>query len=288
VVAASTEVISHLIGVHITQRLRLGAAGVRINADATEIEQILLNLSANSRDAMPDGGELTITTAIIPAAIFGDSSSGPMVRLSVLDRGCGMDAATRDRVFEPFFTTRRPGQGAGLGLSTVFAVAQRLGGRIEVQSELGKFTELAIFLPIVEIAPSEQCVREPKLERRCSGPVLLVEDQALVRVTVKSYLEQLGYDTLTAASPAEAIELCDARGAELGMLVSDVVMPGMLGPQLAEALRRRFPALKVVFMSAHPREELAAFAGLDDSEVLLEKPFEREALELALRAKLKD
>jgi two-component system cell cycle sensor histidine kinase/response regulator CckA len=195
-----------------------------------------------------------------------------------------MDEVTRERIFEPFFTTKDVGKGTGLGLSTVFAIVQRLGGQIEVDSAVGRGTRFSIRIPTVVSHPvAAGPAAATSRELRGSGTVLVVEDQDLVKETVLRYLEQLGYTPLAAATPEEALALCDEHRGAIDALVTDVFMPGMLGPQLARELSERIPHLPVLFISAHPREQLAVSVGLGPTDHLIEKPFSRATLGAAMR-----
>ncbi len=221
------------------------APGLGVLAEPGEIEQILMNLVANSRDAMPEGGELDVETQA--------ADDGSSVTLSVSDTGKGMDEETRSRLFEPFFTTKGVGQGTGLGLSTVFAVTRQRGGEIEVDSQPGRGTVVTVKLPVVA---RNLATRTPQDGTpRGTETVLAVEDDPLVRETIEGDLRALGYTPLMAGLPEEAFEIA-RRADSIDLMLTDVMMPEMMGGELARELTRQRPDLPVLFMSAHPRSEL--------------------------------
>jgi two-component system cell cycle sensor histidine kinase/response regulator CckA len=282
VVAGAKDLIGRLVGDHIRLTVETHAPGLTVIADPGDIEQILMNLATNARDAMPSGGELTVRTHVL-AHEGGSQDDSVDVLLSVEDTGVGMDAATSARVFEPFFTTKEIGQGTGLGLSTVFAVATRLGGAIGVDSEVGRGTKLTLRLRASARHAANEIVAVASALSRGSERVLVVEDDAMVRMAVESFLQSLGYRPTVAASPEEAIELCAQPGHEFDVLLTDVMMPGRLGGDLARELRIQRPGLRTLFMSAHPSEELVRLGRLEPNAALLNKPFSAQALGLALR-----
>jgi CheY-like chemotaxis protein len=212
------------------------------------------------------------------------------VVLSVIDSGVGMDEATRQRAFEPFYTTKEPGRGSGLGLSTVYGIVSQCGGAVDISSAPGKGTAVRVYLPAVEAAPApaEECgarkgsaVRAPR-----AGTVLLVEDEEAPRRLLHRALTRMGYAVLEARSGEEALSLWHSKRSEIDAVVSDVVMPGMGGPALVERLRAEAPRLPVVFISGYAQGVLPDPAALGDRVTLLEKPFALAALEERLRAVL--
>jgi PAS domain S-box-containing protein len=285
VVAGARDLISRLVGEHIQLSFEIAARGIAVRAEPGDIEQILMNLATNARDAMPGGGTLIVRTAPCGQGPSDGPIPGNYVCLVVQDSGIGMDAETKARVFQPFFTTKEVGKGTGLGLSTVFAVARRLGGQVRLESELGEGTTFRIFLPVSEESPA---LAGGAVERatRGSETVLVVEDDPLVRMAVQGFLEGLGYRPLLAVDPAEGLRIAGQRGPEIDVLLTDVMMPGMLGRRLAEAVREHLPGLPAVFMSAHPSDELLRAGRLEPGGRLLVKPFDAEALGSALRAVL--
>ena len=245
-----------------------------VMSDPVQIEQILLNLAVNARDAMPRGGRLTIRTTPV------DLPEGPFVKLEVSDTGCGMDGATAARIFEPFFTTKAPGKGTGLGLSTAQRIVKQSGGNIAVTSAQGKGTTFEVYLP-----RTEEEVLTPVPPRRLVGgrdtaagteTVLVAEDDDLVRGLATYVLRRSGYSVLEAASGEEALAMSAQHRGPIELLLTDVIMPRMSGPELFERLVGRRPELRVLFMSGHGEETLAPHLGGD--RPLLEKPFSAPAL----------
>ncbi len=271
---AARDLLDRLVGEHIRLSMTTEAAGLGVLAEPGEIEQILLNLVANSRDAMPEGGELRVETR--------PTDDGLSVAISVSDTGSGMDEETKARLFEPFFTTKGVGQGTGLGLSTVFAVARQRGGEVRVDSEPGRGTAVTVRLPVV--ARNLTSRTENGGTPHGTETVLAVEDDPLVRETIEGDLRALGYTTLMAGLPAEA--LATIERAPVDLLLTDVMMPGKLGGELARAIRARHPALRVLFMSAHPQSELLRLKRIEPDDRLLSKPFGQHELGVAVRAVL--
>ncbi|HEX7927540.1 MAG TPA: ATP-binding protein, partial [bacterium] len=224
-----------------------------------QMEQVLMNLSVNARDAMPNGGRLLIETSIEQlteefAREHLNIKPGTYLRLLVSDTGVGMSKEIRERLFEPFFTTKEPGKGTGLGLSTVYGIVRNSGGHIWVYSEVGHGTTLKIYLPLVDAPASTDEATGPAADRGGSETVLLVEDEESVRTLVRLILEEAGYQVHAAATPAEAIALCEAHRDAIQLLLSDVVMPKMGGRELAERVRVMIPSVKVVFMSGYTED----------------------------------
>jgi PAS domain S-box-containing protein len=237
----------------------------RVEADPGQIQQVILNLAVNARDAMPGGGKLTIETA----------NAGSEVSLCVRDTGHGMDAETLEHVFEPFFTTKGVGKGTGLGLATVYGIVRQSAGRIIVQSEVGRGATFTVFLPAVEAAAVSQDVA--KALPAGSGSVLLVEDERDVRRLAATILESHGYRVLTAADGEEALRMYDRCGHPIDLLISDVVMPRMRGPELAAQLRTRQPEMRVLFISGYSDPSIASQV-VSAASHFLQKPFAAEAL----------
>ncbi len=251
--------------------------------DPGQLEQILVNLAVNARDAMPDGGTLTIDTANVDldeqyTAPRSDLTPGPHVRLRVSDSGNGMPREVAERAFDPFFTTKAAGQGTGLGLATVYGIVQQAGGRAQIYSELGVGTTFTALLPATELPLLEQ---EPTLDAavlRGDASILLVEDEDALRDVTGRILKGAGYEVLVAAHGAEALALAGARNSSIDLLLSDVIMPQMHGPQLAEEIRRLRPDIKVIFMSGFAQPILDSGGHLDQGMVLVEKPFTATSL----------
>ncbi len=256
-----------------------------VKADPGQIEQVLMNLVVNARDAMPRGGRLTIATANVElddtfAARHLGVMPGPYVRLSVRDTGIGMDEATQARVFEPFFTTKED-KGTGLGLSTVFGIVKQSGGHIWMRSKLGQGTSFDIDLPRIEGAASVDLTpsgTRPVAAVQGTETILLVEDQDQVRAVALGILKRAGYQVLGASHPAEALALCELHQGEIHLLLTDVVMPGMSGPQLAARVSDLRPGVKFLFMSGYTDGVILHHGVLDSGVALLQKPFTPESL----------
>ena len=279
------KMIGRLIGEDIELITHLDAAGLVV-ADPNQINQVLMNLAVNARDAMPHGGELVIETRD-----FGrdesrpELASGSYVELAVSDTGSGMDDYTRSHLFEPFFTTKDKAKGTGLGLSTVYGIVKQAGGHIWVRSEPGAGTTFHICLPRAEgEAASAEVSRPPAADLGGSETLLVVEDQAEVRHLAMEVLESYGYKVLGAASGPDALQLCQIYTAPIHLLVTDVVMPGMTGPDLAVRLTELRPQMKVLFMSGYTDKLIAGEGGLASNVAYLQKPFSP----LSLAAKVRD
>jgi CheY-like chemotaxis protein len=269
-----------VIGAHIRLSTSLAPELGLVKADRLQIEQMLMNLCVNARDAMPSGGVLSIATANanVDAAesrrLGGDVPAGSYVRLSVVDDGVGMDAAVRARIFEPFFTTKERGRGPGLGLSTVYGMVKQSQGHIRVESQPGQGACFAIYLPRNE--PRAE-IREP--QRRSVAPdrratVLVVEDEELVRVAARRILEQNGYRVIEAAHGADALQLCaDATHQAIELVVTDIVMPGMNGQELARRLAVTRPNIKVLFVTGYADDVLSQHGSQTPPTAYLQKPF---------------
>ncbi len=286
------RLLHRLLGEDVQLELRLHPDPVHIEADPAQIEQVVLNLAFNARDAMPEGGRLCIATqevSVDPAAeeAPGEVLEGRHVVLAVTDSGVGMDAEVQRRVFEPFFTTKQQGKGTGLGLSTAYGVVHAAGGGIRVQSAPGRGATFQLYFPRVEGSPRE--IVEPMGSttpaHARSASVLLVEDEPLLRKLARSVLVEAGYRVMTAADGEEALVAAREAGDAFDALVTDVVMPRMSGTELAARLRERVPDLKVVLTSGYPeregRVELPA-------EVFLAKPFRPDDLLRAIGDALAD
>ena len=254
-----------------------------IEADPGQLDQIVINLAVNARDAMPRGGKLILETAAFDCdesfAREHSMTVGRYVMLAVSDNGSGMDEVTRSRVFEPFFTTKEIGKGSGLGLATVYGIVKQSGGHVWVYSEPGHGTTFKIYLPSAEhklgTAPAAQ--REALPARREGATILLAEDDAVMRRLTRKMLEGHGYKVLEAEDGKAALDLIGADHTSVDLILTDVVMKGMTGPELVLRLIDSHPAMKVVYMSGYTGE-LVANQGLDSAIRLLEKPFTRADL----------
>jgi CheY-like chemotaxis protein len=259
-----------------------------VKADPGQVEQVLLNLIVNARDAMPNGGKLTIETAnaVLSAdyALSHAAVGGPYVMLAVSDTGCGMDAELQRQVFEPFFTTKAAGKGTGLGLATVYGIVKQSDGHIWLYSEPDKGTSFKIYLPCVdEIVVDGFSATVRPLVPKGTETLLLVEDEDQVRRIVQAILEQQGYSVLTASNGAEALKLADRHGSKIQMLMTDVVMPHMSGRQLAEELTAIRPHLKVLYMSGYTDDAIVRHGLLDASLNFIQKPFDAASLARKVR-----
>jgi len=282
VVSSMGKMLKRLIGEDIGLVTRLARKTVRTTADPGQLEQIIMNLAVNARDAMPRGGKLILETSSLDldeafAARHQGVKPGPYVCLAISDTGIGMDAATRERIFEPFFTTKPKGHGTGLGLSTVYGIVQQSGGAIWVYSEPGKGTTFKIYLPATRDAATLPRHPTKSLGTRGSETILLVEDEPAVAKLVRQVLEGSGYTVLLATDGDAAIEMA-ARHPEFHLLLTDVVMPGAGGPAIAAELQKQRPGLKVAFMSGYTHDALGAHGILDTGIHLIEKPLRPDAL----------
>jgi PAS domain S-box-containing protein len=284
VVKDSEELLQRLIGEDIKLFVATEPHLGTVKADPGLIEQVIMNLAVNARDAMADGGQLTISTANVDLDGPGprhelDCPIGPHVILEVSDTGCGIDADTQARMFEPFFTTKGPGKGTGLGLSMVYGIVKQSGGSISVHSEPGHGSTFRICLPRVEAAP--QPLREVKLSAEMRGgseTVLLVEDAEAFREVVSRFLREGGYDVRVAKDGIAALVAAHKHHGPIHLLLTDVVMPVLSGPLLAQNLSLDYPDMKVLYMSGYTDEALGTHGMLEEGTALLEKPFTREAL----------
>jgi CheY-like chemotaxis protein len=267
-----------IIGEHITIETALDPALSCIKVDRNQLEQLVMNLAANARDAMPKAGLFRIETSMTDANDKqGEDSpygTGRWVRLRISDTGCGMDNRTRERDFEPFFTTKGLGKGTGLGLSTVYGIVRQNQGRIHVSSEPGQGAIFDLYFPAVSENEGESerpASRLPKT--RSAATVLVVEDEPAVRELIRLTLEPLGYTVLEAADGYEALQLIEQRPTEIHLLLTDVIMPLMNGHELAVRLESIRPATKVLYMSGYT-DEVLAFHGIAQPDIdFIQKPF---------------
>ncbi len=250
-----------------------------ILADPGQIEQVLVNLAVNARDAMPGGGRLSVEVSQV--VLSGDDGQhspdvvpGPYVMLAVTDSGHGMDAAIAKRIFEPFFTTKGEGKGTGLGLSTVYGIVRQSGGDVRVQSEVGRGTTFTVYLPRVDVERKQTISEGDVATIQGQGQsVLVVEDEPALRGLAVLMIERLGYKVAEAASGAEALTLIDRQGLRPDVLLTDVVIPGMGGPALAEQLKERVPGLKAIYMSGYGDDAVSGRGVLGPDVDFLQKPF---------------
>src|ERR1017187_9612217 len=287
VVADTEKMLRRLIGEDVEVVVVRPATLGHVKADPGQIEQVLLNLAVNSRDAMPGGGRLTLELADVnldaPFTTSHDSiPSGRYVVVSVRDTGNGMDAETLSPLFEPFFTTKEKGKGTGLGLATVFGIVKQSGGYVDVASAPGAGTTFRVYLPRTDAPRKTSGVRPPVFSLSGSETVLLVEDEAAVRNLVRAVLERKGYVVLVAPDGAAALDLVDKHTGVIHVLLTDIVMPRMNGRDLAAAVRTRRPSIKVIFMSGYTAD-VPTDLGTEGGPVFLPKPFNEYALTSKLR-----
>ena len=278
------KLLQRVIGEHIRISIETRTDEARVLADPNQIEQVVLNLGVNARDAMPTGGTLTITTSrrIPPEGLLETEDAGAnreCVTLAVRDTGSGMDDETKARIFEPFFTTKGPGRGTGLGLATVYGIVKQSGGGIMVESDLGKGSKFTIYLPHAEAALTPEEPPLPPLERsRREETILVVEDEEVVRQLLCSVLQDAGYQVLCAGSSNDAISLVKGHAGPIQLLVSDVVMPEMHGPELARQLAGMKPDMKVLFISGYSENDISDQGVIDPHLDVLQKPFTHQSL----------
>ncbi len=279
------KMLPRLIGEDIELVQQLDPALGSIKADHGQIEQVVMNLAVNARDAMPQGGKLTVATSNVNldeafTNYHPGSRAGRFVLMAVTDNGTGIDAATMAHIFEPFFTTKDAGKGTGLGLATVYGVVKQSGGYIAVDSESGKGTSFRVYLPQVDVerTVAQPVAAAPAESSRGTETILLVEDADALRKLVQSLLEQSGYRVFAAESGVEALRTMEGIRGPIDLLLTDVVMPGMNGRALAENLLLLRPRTKVLYMSGYTQSAVAQHGVLETGTYLLQKPFTEEAM----------
>jgi CheY-like chemotaxis protein len=283
------KLLPRLIGEDIELVIRSDKNLGTIRADASQMEQVIMNLAVNARDAMPNGGKLVIETSNVEldrtyTASHSLMRPGPYVQLVVSDSGTGMDANTQAHIFEPFFTTKEKGKGTGLGLATVYGIVKQSGGFIWVYSELSKGTSFKIYLPrLNQVEDHVDAVRPIAEVPKGTETILLAEDEHDVREIAREFLESGGYRVIEAKDGKEALELARKHRGQIDLLVSDMVMPGMTGQQLAERLKQDQPDVSVVFMSGYSEHAATEMADADPSVRLLSKPFSRSTILRGMR-----
>lgn len=285
VVNDTTRLLRRLINEDIELRIAVDPEPIEVLADPDQLTQVILNLAINSRDAMPRGGYFSVRTSrtvVTPARVPEGAAPGPYAVLTVSDSGQGMSRETRERAFEPFYTTRAPGQGSGLGLSTVYGIIRQSGGHIALESEVGLGTTFRIYLPIVDptAAGTETEEADPSLG---SETVLVVEDEDVVRRLACEILILHGYQVVAAAHGAEAMALVRDFTGPIHLLLTDVIMPKMGGPELAAELRQMRPGLRVLYMSGYPEERIGEHGVQDEAAEFVAKPFTRDELSRRVR-----
>jgi two-component system cell cycle sensor histidine kinase/response regulator CckA len=288
VVAELEKMLVRVIGEDIELVTALADGLGRVQADRGQLEQVILNLAVNARDAMHDGGELALVMGNVvfddePARRHVGAAVGPHVMLEVSDTGCGMDETTRSRLFEPFFTTKPPGKGTGLGLATAYGIVKQSGGSIWVDSEPGGGSTFTIYLPRVEAEPTPRTAADGEVRAGKGELVLLAEDDQPLRGLFAQMVEKLGYRVIVAAGGAEALTAVENGPLRVDLLITDVVMPGMRGPVLVERLRESQPGLKVLYISGYAGDGEAPDVVLSPRTRFLKKPFTMAELAAKMR-----
>lgn len=284
IIADMQKMLHRLIGEDVALKFEPGAEMGSVKADRGQFEQVILNLAVNARDAMPQGGELTISTSHAEltekdALQYRYVIPGLYVMLKVSDTGTGMDAETQSHIFEPFFTTKEKGKGTGLGLATVYGVVKQSEGYIWLDSAPGKGTTFRIYLPRAKGKAQETAPERRGTKRSVqAGTILLVEDEVSLRKLTRKILLDMGYVVLEAGNAEEAIQVATVSGGDVDVLLTDVVMPGMSGGELARKLSAEFPKMRILFMSGYTDGAIEVRGNLKPGLVVLRKPFTRDAL----------
>ena len=275
IVESNCQMLRRTIGEDIELVTTLDAGLGSVKTDTGQIEQILMNLVVNAKHAMPLGGKITIETKNVMLdehreSGTSESNSGPFVMLAVTDTGCGMDAATQARIFEPFYTTKELGKGTGLGLSIIYGIVEQSAGHIRVVSKPGQGARFEILLPLTERreeSPGPPAIRS--VVPVGSETILVVEDQPELRELIGTILKKAGYEVLTACDGKEALRIREEREGKIGLILTDMVMPGMSGPALVESLLKLNPGMRVLYMSGYAGDVVASDRGTLIPESLL-------------------
>jgi two-component system cell cycle sensor histidine kinase/response regulator CckA len=282
VLAEQADMLRRLIGEDIELSMKLADGLAQTRVDPGQVEQVVMNLAANARDAMPQGGRLSIETANVDLdnayARTRAVQPGPYIMLAVTDTGQGMDAATQARLFEPFFTTKEPGKGTGLGLSSVYGIVRQCGGSIFVYSEPGRGSSFKIFLPRVESEAAERPGKPPPERARGDEAVVVVEDEPMVKNLVSEVLRKYGYQVTEFANGREALARVKRSAVPFHLLVTDVVMPGMSGIELARQLALGRPGMRILFLSGYTDDLVGRQGALQPGRGFLQKPFTPDTL----------
>jgi two-component system cell cycle sensor histidine kinase/response regulator CckA len=294
IVAAVATMLQRVLGEDIAIRTDLDPAAWFVYADAGQLDQVLMNLSVNGRDAMPHGGTLRLRTSNVRVDAVVEHerpglAPGEYVMLTVEDTGTGIDATILPHLFEPFFTTKGPNKGTGLGLATVYGIVKQSGGYVYVDSVVGRGTRFSVYLPRHHSANDDAPAQAAQTPPRGSETILLVEDDGIVRPAVRRMLEQQGYTVHEAADGSQALRLAasaDARGERMDLVLTDVVMPVQGGRALGERLAVHWPRLRVLYMSGYTDDEILRRGLVVPGMEFLEKPFTPERLAEAVRRAL--
>ena len=283
VLSGVEKMLLRIVGDDVELTLLPGASIGCVRADPGSIERVIMNLVVNARDAMPAGGKLTVeTTNVVLDARYAEGhfavKPGSYVMLSVSDTGIGMEKATMDRIYDPFFTTKEKGKGIGLGLSTVFGIVQQSGGSVWVSSEVGVGTTFKVYLPQVDAAAEPSRAQASPSTLRGSETILLAEDEDQVRVAIRGILRRHGYTVLEARNAGEALLLCERHPGTIDLLLTDVVMPKMSGPELAKRLAQTRPSMKVLCMSGCTDDAAVRHGVVEPAFAFLQKPITVDAL----------
>ncbi|MBU5635144.1 PocR ligand-binding domain-containing protein [Geomonas sp. Red69] len=286
-VAVTQKTLLRLIEESIILNFRPGADLWSVKMDPSQVDQILVNLAVNARDAMPDGGVLSIHTDNVHLSqkscqYLRDSVPGDYVQLVVSDTGVGMGEEVLEHVFEPFYTTKGIGKGTGLGLATVYGIVRQNGGFINVYSEAGHGTSFKIYLPRSSGAAPAEAPKRCTDVRIGTGTVLLVEDNDMVRTVTRSYLEELGYHVIVADTPQAGIDICTGRENRIDLVLTDVIMPGMSGNDMVQEIKASFPEVKVLFMSGYTADLVARSGVVEEGMHFIQKPFDISTLSVKI------
>jgi len=279
VVEQMRPLLSRLVGEDVDLRIQAHWEPVPVHADPSQLNQVLMNLVANARDAMPRGGVLTIE----PSITVDGGGTGRFALLSVTDTGAGMDEETRRRIFEPFFTTKQMGKGTGLGLSMIEGIVTQSGGHIEVLSEPGQGSSFRIFLPLIEEAAAESEVPGEVREEVGRETILVVEDQPEVREFTATVLETCGYQVIRAEGAIAALTICQRHPGTIDLVLTDVVMPNVSGRELADELEKVQPGIRILFMSGYTDDTMVRHGVSRTGGHFIQKPFTPRALALKIR-----
>src|SRR5206468_7232949 len=281
------KVLRSLVGDHVELCAVVSPSPLAVKADSAQLEEMLMNLAVNARDAMPEGGRLTIETAAVTLeqnALAPDLPAGPYALLTVSDTGCGMTAEVQQHLFEPFFTTKDVGQGTGLSLAAVYGIVQQHQGNLRVRSQRGEGTTFRIYLPrLADVAETAEPPKPPMPKVAGSGTILLVDDEPLVRGLARDVLVSLGYNLLHAEGGPEALLICAAHPGPIHLLLTDVSMPGMNGRVVSEGARQLGPGLRVMDMSGFCGGVVASVGVLERGDGFSVKPFTTIALASKVR-----
>jgi PAS domain S-box-containing protein len=288
VVRGLEKMLHRIIGEDVELLLHLTDSLGAVMADAGELEQVLMNLVVNARDAMPRGGRLTIETATVDldadyAALHPDVAPGRYTVVSVTDTGCGMDAETKRRAFEPFFTTKGKTHGTGLGLATCYGIVRGCHGHISLYSEVGVGSVFKVHLPAHAWVPERRLDDASKADATGTESVLLIEDDAQLRMTIRRVLEACGYRVMEANGSAQALEFCESHADAIDLVLSDMVMPGLSGPETVDRIRQHRNHAKVLFMSGYSDHAVFRHGPAQARVNFIQKPFMPQALALKVR-----